>query len=90
MVGELVIVRASVNFTGTTSMEVGVRVLAQNPVTGEEHMANVDLPDGFIWTRGRCGKGSFHARAGELSLNFDNTNWILYDFDWTNAAAKAA
>ena len=57
----------------------------RNPVTGEEHLANVDLPDGFIWTRGRCGKGSFHAKA-----KFDNTNWILYDFDWTNAAAKAA
>lgn len=39
-IGELVIVRASVNFTGTTSMEVGVRVLAQNPVTGEERHTN--------------------------------------------------
>ena len=62
----------------------------KNPVTGEEHLANVDLPDGFIWTHGRCGQGSFTAKAGGLSLEFENTNWILYDFDWNNAQAKAA
>jgi acyl-CoA hydrolase len=39
-IGELVIVHASVNFTGTSSMEIGVRVLAQNPVTGEERHTN--------------------------------------------------
>lgn len=39
-IGELVIVHASVNFTGTSSMEVGVRVLAQNPMTGEERHTN--------------------------------------------------
>lgn len=62
----------------------------KNPVTGEEHLAIVDLPEGFIWTRGHCGTGSFRAEAGGLSLQFENTNWILYDFDWTNAPAKAA
>jgi acyl-CoA hydrolase len=39
-IGELVIAHASVNFTGTTSMEVGVRVLAQNPITGLERHTN--------------------------------------------------
>jgi len=39
-IGELVIVHASVNFTGTSSMEVGVEVLAQNPITGEERQTN--------------------------------------------------
>lgn len=58
-----------------------------NPVTGEEHYANVDLPDGFIWTRGQCGQGSFSAEAGGLSLEFEDTNWIYYDFDWSNADA---
>jgi hypothetical protein len=62
----------------------------RNPVTGEEHAVNVDLPTGFIWTRGQCGQGTFQAKAGGLSLNFRDTNWILYDFDWSNAPAKAA
>jgi hypothetical protein len=62
----------------------------RNPVTGEDHFVNVDLPTGFIWTHGQCGQGSFRAQAGGLSLAFENTNWILYDFDWGNAPAKAA
>jgi hypothetical protein len=57
----------------------------KNPVTGDEHLANVDLPDGFIWKHGQCGQGSFQATAGPLSLKYDKTNWILYDFDWSNA-----
>ena len=58
----------------------------KNPVTGEEHQAFVDLPDGFIWKRGECGQGTFHAKAGPLDLSFNKTNWILYDFDWDNRA----
>jgi hypothetical protein len=62
----------------------------KNPVTGDEHHATVELPDGFIWTRGQCGVGTFTAKAGHLDLSFAKTNWILYDFDWTNAVAAAA
>ncbi len=62
----------------------------RNPVTGEEHQANIELPAGFIWTRGQCGVGSFNARAGSLELGFENTNWILYEFDWGNEVASAA
>jgi hypothetical protein len=62
----------------------------KNPVTGEEHLANLDLPDGFIWTRGECGQGSFKASAEGLSLEFEKTNWIFYAFDWSNAKAAAA
>jgi hypothetical protein len=62
----------------------------KNPVTGDEHHATVELPDGFIWTRGQCGQGTFHARAGALNLAFEKTNWILYDFDWSNAKAGSA
>jgi hypothetical protein len=59
----------------------------KNPVTGEDHLANVDLPDGFIWKHGECGQGTFRAKAGPIDLSFDKTNWIYYDVDWTNAPA---
>ncbi len=59
----------------------------KNPVTGQPHHAHVDLPDGFIWTRGACGVGTFSAKAGGLSLAFEKSNWILYDFDWNNSRA---
>jgi hypothetical protein len=62
----------------------------RNPVTGEPHRAVVDLPDGFIWKRGECGEGSFHASASGVSLAFSRTNWIYYEFDWSNAASAAA
>jgi hypothetical protein len=62
----------------------------KSPVTGDEHQATVELPDGFIWTRGQCGQGTFHAKAGGLSLAFDKTNWILYDFDWSNRTGGRA
>lgn len=56
----------------------------KNPVTGEEHQAILDLPDGFIWTRGECGVGNHQATAGPLSVAQENKNWIFYHFDWTN------
>ena len=55
-----------------------------NPVTGERHEAHIALPDGFIWTKGECGVGSFTAAAEGLDLRFTDSNWILYDFDWSN------
>lgn len=58
----------------------------KNPVTGEDHLVNVDLPQGFIWKKGETGQGSFRAAAGGLSLAFDRTNWIYYQYDWSNAA----
>ena len=36
-VGHVVHIRAAVNYAGRTSMEVGVRVDSENPVTGETH-----------------------------------------------------
>jgi hypothetical protein len=56
----------------------------KNPVTGEEHLADVVLPHGFIWKRGECGQGTFHAAASGVSIGAEKTNWILYDFDWKN------
>lgn len=36
-IGDLVTLRASLNFVGRTSMEVGIRVESENLVTGERH-----------------------------------------------------
>lgn len=57
----------------------------KNPVTGADHAAIVELPDGFIWTRGECGQGTFSADAGAVKVGAEKSNWILYDFDWSNA-----
>lgn len=57
----------------------------KNPVTGEDHLANIDLPDGFIWTRGECGQGTFRAAASGVSIGAEKSNWILYQFNWSNA-----
>lgn len=35
-VGEMVILQANVNFAGKTSMEIGVKVTSENPITGEK------------------------------------------------------
>ncbi|MHB8137542.1 MAG: acyl-CoA thioesterase [Smithellaceae bacterium] len=35
-IGDFLILKASVNYVGKTSMEVGVRVEAENPITGEK------------------------------------------------------
>ncbi len=39
-VGDLVMLYARVNYVGRTSMEVGVRVVAENPITGEQTHTN--------------------------------------------------
>ena len=56
----------------------------KNPVTGEEHLADVHLPNGFIWKKGECGQGSFSAEAAGLSVAAEKTNWIYYKFKWSN------
>lgn len=39
-IGDLVILKAEVSFTGRTSMEAEVQVLAENPITGEQTHTN--------------------------------------------------
>lgn len=56
----------------------------RNPVTGEPHEAHIVLPQGFIWKDGLCGVGSFEVATEGISLDFRDTNWILYEFDWHN------
>lgn len=55
-----------------------------NPVTGERHEVHIVLPEGFIWSDGDCGVGSFSMQAEGLSLSFEDSNWIRYSFDWSN------
>jgi len=56
----------------------------KNPVTGEDHLVDVHLPTGFIWKKGECGEGSFHAAASGVSIAAEKTNWTYYQFDWTD------
>lgn len=56
----------------------------KNPVTGEDHGVAIVLDSGFIWKRGDCGQGSFEVEAEGIHLDFTDSNWIYYDFDWTN------
>lgn len=58
----------------------------KNPVTGEDHQVAIVLDTGFIWSRGDCGQGTFHVEAEGITLDFSDSNWIYYDFDWTNQA----
>jgi hypothetical protein len=58
----------------------------KNPVTGDDHLVTIDLDQGFIWKRGDCGQGSFEVEAEGIHLKFDDSNWIFYEFDWTNQA----
>lgn len=55
-----------------------------NPVTNEPHEAHIVLPEGFIWEKGECGVGSFQVAAEGVELSFDDSNWIFYEFDWSN------
>ena len=89
--------RAPISVTGSgVDMTVSIPGIAEargesfrNPVSGEKHQAHIDLPDGFIWTRGECGQGTFRASAGPVDIAFDKTNWIKYAFDWSNAPVPA-
>lgn len=86
------LVKAPITVSGSgLDITVGIEGVGQasgryfaNPVTGERHEAHVVLPDGFIWRKGECGVGSFDATAEGVDLHFTDSNWILYDFDWSN------
>ena len=56
----------------------------RNPVTNEPNGVDIVLEHGFIWKRGVCGVGSFKAAAEGIDLAFEDSNWIYYEFDWSN------
>jgi len=86
------LVKAPISFEGTgvkatmTAKGVGNATgdSLKNPVTGEPHQAQIVLPDGFIWTKGECGVGTFQVEAEGVRLDYTDTNWIYYEFDWSN------
>jgi hypothetical protein len=86
------LVKAPISFEGTgvtatmTAEGVGRATgdTFKNPVTGEPHQAQIVLPEGFIWKKGECGIGSFQVEAEGMRLDFTDTNWIFYEFDWSN------
>ena len=86
------VVRAPVEFGGdglnSTIRAEGVGsatgTTLKNPVTGEEHGVSIVLDEGFIWKTGRCGQGSFEVEAEGIHMKFEDSNWILYDFEWSN------
>jgi len=86
------VVRAAVEIEGeglkTTMRAEGVGeatgTTLKNPVTGEEHGVSIVLDEGFIWKTGDCGQGSFEVEAEGIHLAFQDSNWIRYDFEWSN------
>ena len=56
----------------------------KNPVTGADNNVAIELETGFIWKRGDCGQGSFEVEAEGIKLQYQNSNWIHYEFDWSN------
>ncbi len=56
----------------------------KNPVTGEPHNAKIVLEEGFIWQSGDCGVGSFSVEASGIAMEFSDSNWISYEFDWAD------
>jgi hypothetical protein len=87
------LVRAPIEFGGTGVKGNSIKIpgvgeakggALKNPVTGEEHQVNIDLPTGFIWTLGECGVGSFSVKAEGVELAFNDSNWIFYRFEWSN------
>lgn len=56
----------------------------KNPVTGADNNVDIELESGFIWKRGECGQGTFQVEAAGIKLQYENTSWIHYNFDWSN------
>src|SRR5436853_323614 len=50
---------------------------------GEHALAGVKA-NGITWQKGECVVGSFSAEAEGLDLSFKDSNWIYYEFDWSD------
>ena len=61
----------------------------RNPVTGEEHRARIDLPNGFEYRVAEVGNSvKWQTTAGEhLNMSHENTYAQLVRFDWDSTGA---
>jgi hypothetical protein len=58
----------------------------RNPMSGEEHRAQLTLPNGFEFTQAEMASAArLRARAGDRVLEFDNTHAHVNAFDWGRA-----
>lgn len=58
----------------------------RNPITGQEHRARIDLPNGFEYTQAEMGNSvSWNVTADErLMMDHQNTYAQLSTFDWSS------
>lgn len=57
----------------------------RNPVTGQEHRARINLPNGFEYTTAEMGNAVWmHATVGDKTLDNRNTYAQFASVDWTN------
>jgi hypothetical protein len=60
----------------------------KNPVTGEEHRAQIRLPDGFEYREAEMGNTTWlKVAAGRMAFEHRNTYAQFNDFDWSNEGA---
>jgi hypothetical protein len=58
-----------------------------HPSTGKENLVSIVFPHGgFIFDRADCGKGDFRIDVLDLHFDFLGTNWLNFEFNWSNAA----
>ncbi len=57
----------------------------KNPVTGAEHRARIDLPNGFEYKVAEMGNSTLlRASAGKVKFEHSNCYAQFYEFDWSN------
>ena len=81
-IGDLLMLKASINCTGRTSMEIGVRVEAENLKTGESGLGNTEIfalmiPKSWDWGSGRFGIGPLVTLPGDEQVARDEWGYGL-------------
>jgi hypothetical protein len=71
---------ATANVAGLLEGNVGP---IRNPVTGQEQVARVTLPNGFEFTQADFAAGTVKAKSDGLALNFAGTHAHFADIHWS-------